>query len=243
MKKVLCVAVCVCLMGMSQAAIVTSQLDAPVVGAEDMAQLLSCMTDAENIAGTGVVDSAGNDWATYVAGDRNTQGQTFTMDAAGTVQGIWVKHVGWDTYLDNGTWSGLNDGTSFTIRISSVSGTALTVLSTETATVAVGSGIGGGGSWSGSDKWLYIDLDADVELSAAGLYAFDLTSYGPWFELDGLEAGPYAGGSAYTMASKEALDMGTVHVDGDRAFAVDIVPEPATLVLLGLGGLVLRRKR
>lgn len=244
MKRVLCVLMCVCLASMAQAGIITSQLDAPTVGAEDIAQLSAPATsDSENILGTGQTFTGNNDGATYVAGDRLTQGQTFEMTAAGTVQGIWVKHVLYTDGMDNGTWSGLNDGTSLTVRISSVSETTLTVLSSEVATVSAGSGIGGGGNiWGGTGKWLYIDLDTPVAL-VAGLHAFDLTSYGPWFELAGLEAGPYADGSAYTTASKEALDMGTVYADGDRTFVVDVIPEPATLILLGLGGLMLRRKR
>jgi len=95
-------------------------------------------------------------------------------------------------------------------------------LSSEVATVAAGSGIpGGGGAWEGTGLWLYIALDTLVELSADTQYGFDLTSYGPWFELAGLDADQYAGGSAYTTAAKEDLNTGTVH-DGDRVFVVEL---------------------
>jgi len=250
MKKCIVVLLITLMSVGAQAGIVTSQLAAPTVGAEDIAQLNApLVSDTENIMGTGVTVTGDNDYATYVANDRSTQGQTFTMDSAGTVEGIWVKHVLYTDGMSNGTWSGLDDGTQIDIRICSVSDTALAVLSDETVTVAAGHGIPGGGDWGGTGKWLYIDLDNTVDLTTAGLYAFDLTSYGPWFELAGLEAGPYAGGVSYTVdivqnsGIKKGNDMVNVWPDGDRTFVVDIVPEPTTLALLGLGALALLRRR
>lgn len=104
-----CVARCVCLMGLAQAGTITLQ-DTPTVGVEDIARLNSSNSDVTNIGGTGQGYSGGNDWAAYVAGDRNTQGQTFTATADGLLAGIWVQHVNYTEYLDNGTWYSVNGG-------------------------------------------------------------------------------------------------------------------------------------
>jgi hypothetical protein len=110
------------------------------------------------------------------------------MASGGTLNGIWGKHVGWETFLNNGTWYDFGDGAQITVRICSVDGTALTVLSSEVATMEAASGFSGGGD-NGSGRWLHIALETPVSLGA-GTYAFDLTSYGPWFEMDGLAVGP-----------------------------------------------------
>lgn len=233
-KKLLMVmSLCFVLLGLNaSAATLTSGDTVMAVGVDDIGQLHSPNSDTLNIGGTGVTYTGTNDASTYVANDRTTQGQTFTTGAdpdGYTLNGIYVKHVLYTDNMNNGTWSGLTDGTAVTVRVCSVSGTALTQLSSETATVATGSGIPGGtGSspyWSGTGKWLYIALATPVALVANTQYSFDLTSNGPWFELAGLEAGPYAGGVAYTTATKSALDMGTVHINGDRTFALDMTPQ------------------
>lgn len=211
----------------SYAAFIASQTSIPSPGDEDVAQLDSPTSDTLNISGTGITSSGQNDSATYVANDRSTQGQTFTTgsNSSGyTLEGIWVRHVGYTNYLDNGTWAGMSDGSEITVRISSVSGTALNVLRSETATVEGGSGFSGGGSWNGTGRWLYVGLDTPVPLSANTLYAFDLTSHSPWFELAGLEAGPYAEGAAYTTAAKLNTNMDTVFANGDRTFIADMNP-------------------
>jgi len=229
MKHILMILfLCLGLMGLhAKAGTITSQSDAPIVGAGDIAQLNGPISDAENIDGPGNTYTGDNDASTYVADDRMTQGQLFTtgLNPGGyTLTGIWVQHVLYTEYINNGTWSGLEDGTAITVRIvdPAQAGTGGFVLSSEVATVAAGSGIpGGGGTWEGTGFWLYIALDTPVVLSAGTQYGFDLTSYGPYFELAGLDTDQYDGGSAYTTAAKEDLNTGTVH-EGDRVFVVEL---------------------
>jgi hypothetical protein len=206
---------------MAQAATITTQLDAPAAG--NIAQMLTCAGDVENINGTGVTTSGTNDGSTYVANDRTTQGQTFTLTGGGVLNSIWVKHVSWTNFLSNGTWANFGDGAQITVRVCSVSGTALTVVSSEVATMETGSGFTSSGD-SGTGRWLHITLATPVVLGA-GTYAFDLTSYNPWFEMDGLAAGPYADGDAYTADPKEGLTMSTVHTGQDRTFVLDLTTD------------------
>ncbi|NLK40755.1 MAG: hypothetical protein GX298_01710 [Planctomycetes bacterium] len=223
MRSVIVLLACVIVMGLgANAATITTQAEEPIVEDGFIVQLLTCASDNENINGPGQTYSGANDDATYVANDRSTQGQTFTMASGGTLYGIWVKHVNWEDYLDNGTWYNFSDGDQITVRISSISETTLTVLSSEVATMAAESGFSGGGD-NGTGLWLHIALETPVNLGA-GTYAFDLTSYGPWFEMDGLEAGPYDGGEAYTTAAKEDTDLSGAswHVTGDRTFVLEI---------------------
>jgi hypothetical protein len=89
-----------------------------------------------------------------------------------------------------------------------------------------------------------MSLGTPVALAANTQYGFDLTSYGPYFELAGMDANQYDGGSAYSTAAKGDLNTGTVYA-GDRTFVVGLtaVPEPSTLALAGLGGLALLFRR
>ena len=234
----------------TQAGSIVSQTAAPTLGAYDIAQLVAPTGDTLNINGTGNTDSSWNDGATYVAGDRTSQGQLFRTGlgvSAFTLTGIWVQHVNYTEALWNGTWSGLNDGASITLRVVDPlqAGGAGFVLGSQVCTVAAGSGIGGGDNyWGGTGKWLYMALDNPLTLAANTQYGFDLSSYGPYFELAGMNENQYDGGSAYTTAGKEDLNTGTLH-GGDRTFAVNLtaVPEPSTLALAGLGSLALLFRR
>lgn len=238
----------------AQAGSLTSQVGAPTLGAYDIAQLVSPTADTFNIGGTGQTSTGANDGSTYVAGDRTTQGQLFTTGAAlssYTLSGIWVQHVGYtDVSMDNGTWSGLTDGKSITLRIvdPSQANTAGFTLASQVCTVDTGSGIPGGQwpapFWGGTGKWLYMPLDTTVTLAANTQYGFDLSSTDPWFELAGMEADQIGGGSAYTTAGKFDLNTGTVH-GGDRTFVVALqaVPEPSSFALAGLGALALMFRR
>jgi len=211
---------CVCGVTMLYAGEITSQIEIPAIGAEDIAQIEGAASDTLNIGGTANY-SGDNDAYTFVAGDRNTQGQTFTVPGAAMLQGIWVQHVGYTTYLNNGTWYDFSG--DVTVRVCSVSGTALTVLRKEIKTIAASSTFSGNGD-NGTGRWIHIPLDEPILLAGNTTYAFDLTKYSQHFELNGLKAGPYAGGHAYSTNSKEALNMDVVHTDGDRTFILDLAP-------------------
>ena len=233
----------------AQAGPIIMQTGAPTLGAYDIAQLNAPTSDTLNINGPGKTYTGDNDGSTYVANDRNvSQGQLFTTGAGAdsfTLTGIWVQHVLYTDGLNNGTWASLNPGDSITLRIvdPSQAGVAGFVLESQTCTVAAGSGFSGG-DWQnppyygGTGNWLYMSLDTPVALAANTQYGFDLTSYGPYFELAGMDANQYSGGSAYSTAAKGDLNTGTVYA-GDRTFVANLtaVPEPSTLALGGLSGL------
>ena len=211
---------------LSNAATITTQTAAPSVGASDLAQMVSPDSDAENIGGAGITISADNDAFTYVANDRTTQGQLFTTGAeleGYWLNSIWVRHVGYTSYLDNGTWAGFGDASQITLRIVDPSqvNTAGFIVHSEIVTVSSGNGFSGGGSWNGSGKWIKIALANPIVLDPNKQYGFDLTSYSPWFELAGMETNQYSGGSAYTTAGDEDLNLGILHA-GDRTFVVDL---------------------
>ena len=231
MKKDIIAVVCLYLAAIAPAATLTSQSADPSIGLNDIAQILSPVSDTENIGGTGITYAGDNDAYTYVANDRTTQGQLFTTgsQAGGyLLTTVWVRNVGYANFLDNGTFANLADGSQITLRIvdPAQSGASDFVVHSETATVATGSGFsGGGGTWNGTGKWLKITLSNPVVLGSDKQYGFDLTSYSPWFELAGVEANPYSGGSAYTTSGDEDLNTGTVHA-GDRTFVVKLSPLP-----------------
>lgn len=213
------------LMGLNvNAATITAPLEEPTVGAWDIAQLNYSDSDTANVVGDG------NDEWVYVADDRETHGQTFTLSAGAKLEGIWVKHVNY------GSWTRFVPGHTAVVRVSSVSGSALTVLHSETGTVADGADNtfhDGGGN--GTGRWIHIALDTPVLLPGAGTYAFDLTApVGSQFciELAGVNNNPYAGGMAYNTAdnTKLGMEIARPHVDGDRTFILNLAPSKVSPV-------------
>ncbi len=213
MKKKIFVAAVLCLfLGvMSQAATITVQVATPTVGGMDIAQLLSATSETTNV--TGVDD----DEFSYVAGDRETQGQSFTIQSSSTLNGIWVRHVNYPSW--SGTFVG---GNTITVRVCSVSGTALTLKSSEVATIAAGVSLVD--AWP-SQQWIHIALAAPVSLSP-GTYAFDVTGETACIEITGVNTNPYAGGNAYTTGDnlRYELNMTRSHPVGDRTFILELEP-------------------
>ena len=226
-KTVFLMMIC-CLAGLVQAA---SSLEysatAPTVGSFDIYFLGESTTDATNVA-------AGDDGAAYVAHDRPGTGQSFTTGSLSVgMAGIWLKNVAYTTYSGNGTWWDVNNaGVVLQWRVSQVSGTALTVLSTSSYTVT-GSETGvalmadnSSVNKTGTGTWVYFGLDAPVTLAPNTTYAFDIivptgTFY---FETTGLNgAASYTGGTAYQTTGganrTNSLQMNTVW-DGDHTFVI-----------------------
>ena len=182
-------------LNVNAATITAKAVQDPTVGPWDIAQLNYSNADTGNVGGDG------NDEWVYVADDRETHGQTFTLSTGAKLEGIWVKHVNY------GSWTRFIPGHTAIVRVSSVSGSTLNVLRQETGTVAAGADNtfhDGGGN--GTGRWIYIALDTPVILLGGGTYAFDLTApTGSLFciELAGVNNNPYAGGTAYNTADGE----------------------------------------
>lgn len=258
-KKVFVVmAVLLVLLGVNAKSMVLSyHASAPVLGPHDIAFLGESSTDETNVAG-------GDDAATYAAHDRPGMGQTFTTGsnpAGYCMQGFWLKNVLYSTPSGNGTWwyMDYDGGSQVEVRVvdPSAAGTPAFKLHSEIYTVTgTESGIELMPEDWASDKlgtgtWVYFGLDTPVYLAPDTQYGFDVTViFGDWgyfFETAGVnDADAYLGGAAY-QTTGGANGTNSLYLDtiwnGDHTFVVEMVPEPFTAALFGLGALLVSRKR
>lgn len=178
-----------------------------------------------------------------VKSDRQ-QTQTFTLDSATDVDAFafFVNRGG--SFVDA-------EGTSLKVfEVSAVDGDPLNITNT-----LLDEALPVGFDFTGDDKLLVLDID-DLNL-AAGSYAVQLNSTGSFpfvrwkhdlavdDQGDPLDPDSYTGGAAYYDDGGGSLVPGGGNSGdpNDRAFAVIAVPEPASVALLGLGGLALLRRR
>lgn len=215
-----------CLLGLlpalpAAAAHATFSPEPPVVDGADIAQLDGAAVDADNLSG-------GDDAATFVAGNRPAQGQTFTTGsnpAGYTLRAVTVRHVpyftGWDV---DGIESA---GTSIRLRVGKVSGDTFTALTSETATLNTPGNPGHGHTTPGSGHYITFLLKAPLTLAPDTTYGFDLgrasTRDDFFFELDGTgRAEAFAAGSAYGTGANGIADQELKQLDGHRVFHLDL---------------------
>ena len=202
-----------------------------------------------SLTGAGGADSGnvntGDDAATYIAANREGQGQTFTTgaNAGGYTLGsitLAINDYNSASSIDAG-WIPFTHET-FNLRIGTISGGVFTALYSEDFAMSAS---GQPANNTGAGQYFTMALTTPQALTANTDYAFEVFVYGdaqyggPYMELNGTSS-DVIGGNAITVDRT----TGAVTADtGDRVFALSLtaapVPEPSTLALAGFGGLAL----
>ncbi|TWT35718.1 hypothetical protein KOR34_06120 [Posidoniimonas corsicana] len=229
----------VCAAPNAEAVVVSFSDTAPVSDGDDVFYFLTDpLTDADNVYDSVVGTAGGDDSGTYVAFDRQHQGQTFTTGATGGyVNAVWLQHAG---YTENPglTYYNLQAGSTFQARITdpSQAGMAgfaladevsapLNGLESNTISPAFAS------SNNGTGTWVRFAFENPITVSGNTSYGFDVTSTAVgFFETLGSSAGGYAGGEAYNGTTTAAADDILNPLVGDRAFFVEISDTPGNPV-------------
>jgi hypothetical protein len=217
------------LAGSLSAQTLTFSPTAPVPGAKDVYNLAGSGNDGGNVNnGTFQTDGAANDGFTYVANNRPSMGQTFTMGPnGGVVTAIWIRHVGYTNDQALTYWS-FASGSAEAFRITNPSqvGTAGFAIDSESYTITGLEPNNPGGfnfSTTGTGLWLRFSLTNTVTLQPNTVYGFDITGIGgDFFETFGTSNDVYSGGTAYIGSTGGGLDDTENVLSGDRAFLIEI---------------------
>ena len=205
----------------------TASDTAPASDASDCFFFASGMGDSDNIGGVVGQDIYANDPDTYVAYDRNAQGQTFTTGAnpAGyQINAITVQHVQMPVDAANGTWYDLQDNDTFALEVGTISGGVKTPLASGIARYS-GSALTGGSPDVGTGNYFTFDLSGEnLTLAPNTVCYFLITAQvgNAYFELNGSRTGDYAGGTAIRGEVTAAIGETYVELTGDRVFHVDL---------------------
>jgi Concanavalin A-like lectin/glucanases superfamily/Immunoglobulin I-set domain len=213
----------------------------PTLGVSDISQLANAVDRTNNVGGTN--DDQGGNFV-YLDNGRPAQGQTFITggNANGyTLTAVTLKQVAYDTYA-------LVPDITYHVRITSPSGSALTVLAEETAFVPTDltdcatcnfPDNGCCDFLPGSGRYITFTFATPVVLNPNTTYGFDVgaASVGDhYWETDGTaNTNAYTGGTAYSTgvaADNYGYGLGNTTLTertGDRVFVVALTAAVAPL--------------